>query len=743
MAAIRRSSSASAVWLLKKVEEMAVALGRRGGGALTDRKIIDGYLLIAKKTQGVSGKPGLAPHMQSARVKNSVRLTALAMDLPAFLCLPGRYIIDGEFDPDKAYVQSLPAGRDSYVPKTLDSVLEAMTNPLTLAGAYKDIALGARNVTGNRVSTRFWGVAQPFEDVGCMYGYGAVYLSKNSSRWALSWARANDTFVYRLVVQAPTYLQYVTTDGTEAVVPATPTALPTTWTLDISESVLSGLGAVAFTRRVGLPVADYEANWEQAQYPWFTFGAPGTYLSDDGTPGYKLVVAAQVVYDYGGPYFTDDSNSTYGWGEADLYSPAGGRGLWVGEIQVIKGAATVLNQYRIYGGDSGDETRQPRFTDVVDDPERGSFRSYHDNVSYKTSPVTIGADEARMVSLSFVDRTAHPVGETMQPPELWLFLDVYWFQGGVQRSQNILTTRLSRSVFVPTDNGGEIEGWYQGHLTAFSAGLSEGRFLLGSATDGVVMVAPVFSSFRPGESPHLQVIVVSKTSATIGYSGTPGFAMSLGSTLDEMVDIQYVEHPVTIPDPGEGLGTTAQFWSLPAGDGQVTYIGNGKFMFYASTEWTTPSSTDYSFTPSANLAIAVYDLTLGTVGIAGVIDAALTSSNLPNGTSTPLGSNLTQVYWGGRPGRIEVVRPESTGYKSGADGQPQDGHPATLIVTAGRGAPAVSLGEEAGLDIKEGSTAISYDSGKTWTKILSYGSPAGAFHCGNTAQARSEPVVRI
>ena len=204
--------------------------------------------------------------------------------------------------------------------------------------------------------------------------------------------------------------------------------------------------------------------------------------------------------------------------------------------------------------------------------------------------------------MSFVDRANPADGLRYGMPEPWLFVDVSWFYDGTQHTQNVTTTQLSRNFFSLDESGVEVETWYAGYLTRFNAGSNENRFALGAATDGKIMVAPIFSSFRPGETPRLQVIVADKDSAVTAYSGTPGFAMSMGFSLDEVVAVQHKDHPV-----GDYLATETplRYWTIPAGDGQVSYIGNGKFMFYISTEWTTPSVDDLTFTPSANLAVAI------------------------------------------------------------------------------------------------------------------------------------------
>ena len=251
MASVKRTLTASGAWLSGKATSIAQSLNQRSGEAATTRQFIDGYLLIAKKIQGFSSKSGPSLSARGPLDNNSI-LSVAVLDLPALLCLPGKYILPtGTYDPDKAYVQALSAGRDSYLPGSITGQLSPQAEPLMQAGPYTDIALGSRTITTNRVPTRFWGVAQPFPGVGCMYGYGAVYESKPTSRWALSWAGLTDTFVYRLVVLAPSELQYMTTAGVERRQPDHPAGLATAWTLEISDSVLNALGAVAFTRFEG------------------------------------------------------------------------------------------------------------------------------------------------------------------------------------------------------------------------------------------------------------------------------------------------------------------------------------------------------------------------------------------------------------------------------------------------------------------------------------------------------------
>jgi hypothetical protein len=208
--------------------------------------------------------------------------------------------------------------------------------------------------------------------------------------------------------------------------------------------------------------------------------------------------------------------------------------------------------------------------------------------------------------------------------------------------------------------------------------------------------------------------------------------------LDEAVTNQYIKDPVVDPDAEDPEDVDQRrWWTMPTGDGQVEYIGNGRFAFYVSSEWTTPEEDDVLFTPHGNLALATYKLG-GGVELAGVIESALTDP-MVRGGGTSGGGILTQQYLGPRVGRIEVVRPESDGYDPSTD----TGHPATLIATKGWGSPALTSAEQNGQDIRNGTTWISYDSGANWTVMLNYGSPAGAFHCGNAAQARDEPIVRV
>ncbi|MGV8917840.1 MAG: hypothetical protein ACOH2R_08580 [Pseudomonas sp.] len=718
---------------------MAAVLGQRSGNFLTDQKIIDGYLVTAKKVQLVSSKPGVPAHMQSLQVKNSVRLSTLIMDLPAFLCLPGRIFIPvaggQRSDVTNSYVQSLTQGRDSYLPTQLVDIVEPQLTPLTLAATFNFLTVGSVTQQDAGGGTRFWGHSQPFTDVGCVYGFCDVYLPDGrapNNRWVLTYARPEDSVVYRLQVLSPTYFRYQVQDGVFTPIPETPSAEPASWSLEVSTALLNGVGAVPFTLFEGATVlTGFEANWETAQYPWMSFSQPKQFVDDEGNAGFTVLLCAQVVYEYGGPYPQTLPNDTNGWGEVDIASPAGGRGLWVAQVQVIKGIGTILHQYRVYGGDSGDQHRQPLVIDhrSNDPPYIFPYRWYQDNVVYKTAPVVLATGEAILPVLSYVDSTHRPDDSSYSGR---LFFDVLWFADGARRSQNILASKLTRDVAIESQTGS-----YIGHLTAFDARVDDARFLLGAATDGTVAVIVAFSSFRPGNTPQLRILVADKTAVTPAYTGNPGFAPCAAFCRDEMVDVQYTEHPAITGDPQKN---SSRWWSWPTGDGQVTYIGNNKFMFYVSTQWTTPlPDTDTNFVPSANVGVATFDAKSGLVAIAGVVDPTMFYSGLPTGLGVPLSSVLTQTWSSARLGAIEVVRPESDGYivDSGK------GHPATLIVTYGRGNAGASLADETVFDITNGATLISYDSGVTWTQFLRYGSPMGAYHCGNMAQARTEPVVRV
>lgn len=714
---------------------MAEALRNRAGRTLQDRKILEGYLLWARKTQGLPDKSGLSPAMQSPVVRGSVRLTAVVLDFPAYLCLPGRYLVNGGFYSDRGYVQSLGLGRDSYIPKSIDQVLEPQINPLTLAGTYQGYTLGSVNPSGRLLATRLWGVGQPFVGAGCMYGFGAVYLSTNSDVYALSWASQTDSFVYRLNVLTPTYVRYVTTDGQQVQDPPSPTG-PAMWTIQIGESVLAAVGATAFVRKPAPPAEDYTAGWEFAQYPWITFSEPKPFINDDGQPGFKLTACAQVVFDQGGPYY-DVPESDFQWGDSPQFkaSPAGARCLWIGRVELSGTQASITRSYAVNPLSSGDADRAPTQY-PFEDGSNPTIPVYASNVFYKTTPVVLDTGEAVVVAVSYAykrypgDPADFPLN--VDPNESWMFCDVHWFSESGRRTQNISKTLLRKLSEVETDEGDRAV-FYEGGLVEFDATENEHRFAIGSATDGTYVVAPVFSSFKMGATPRLNIIVATADGATVPYSAVPGFAMSMGAGGDETVAMGLIDQPEDTPENHQ------RFWGWQTGDGQVSYIGNDRFAFYISTEWDETPPVDYNgYSPKANLAIAVYYRKANTVSVAGVISETRTPSLNFVGANVNFGS-LTQNILGDRLGRIEVVRPESDGYVLGGD----TGHPATLIATRGWGAPAISIAEEAGKDIKDGMTWISYDSGATWTQFLDYGSPAGAFHCGNIAQARTVPVVRV
>jgi hypothetical protein len=508
MAVVRRSISSSGLFLTKTVVDMAESLGKRSGPGLSSKKVMSGYILMAKKNQTQPDEPGLPPHMQSPLVRNSVHLSAVILDCPGYLCLPGRYIIGSNVYVDYAYVQPLVMGRDSYMPGAIEDALETQDDPPTLAGPYTYIKLGSEGA-GARVATRVWGVGTSFNGAGCAYGFAAVYLSLNKQSWALSYARESDPFVYAITVLTPTNVRWTPTDTPGQFDGQGNINSPMIqWSLEIGESILAGVGAKAFVRRLGVPTENYEATWDLENYPWMTFSAPQTYVDEDGQQSYKIIVAGQVVYTEGGPYYTDDTPDEYGWGGGNIKTAAGAKGLWACRVEVNGLTGKVAAQYKIDGADDSDEDRHPwQESEEADDPQP-ACTWYQLNNHFKSSPVMLDTGEGVMVDISYVQRVQLSV-ERPKPsnPGARLFVDVCWFADGGARKQSINKATLTNDTY--TAEGEKIEN--AGLDVAFDAGAEEMRFFSGSATDGTVMVSVLFSSFVPGESPVLSIISANRT----------------------------------------------------------------------------------------------------------------------------------------------------------------------------------------------------------------------------------------
>lgn len=752
MAVVRRTVSVSATWLMKKAADMATALGKKPGTAVADRKIIDGYLVIAKKTQGIPDRPGIPATQQPAQVKNSIKLSALVLDLPAFICLIGRYIVDGFASHSRYYVQTLQRGRDSYLPGGLSGIQPGQTSPLITAGAYAKIGMSISET--EYVPTRYWGLAQPFNGVGAMHAYSAI--STSAPRWPMAYAGLSAPFAWRLVVAAPTTVRFA--DG--VTVPQVPGSGVAAWTLDIGEGVLDAVGAKAITRLQDAPVENYELNWEGSQYPWLATGRPTAFTSDDGEYGYRITVAANVIYDAAGPYYwydTPERPADEGGGvwvetstDAPLSGgiggvPGGAKGLWAADIEVVGTNARIAHSYKVFGGS---DDREPLLRDRSALGATGKW--YLNNLTYRAPLSTVqnedGTQTSIMISSTFVDKTPDGMtttGNVAHEFDGRLFLDITWFDNGAVRRQNLIETQVQRGVFHP--NRGTAP--YYGGSIAFDIGdKDEGRFTIGSDTDGTLAVFPVFSSFAPGEMPRLRVYVASLDGVRVGYDGFPGFAMCVACATGEQAIFNY--GVVDFPDgqfPQEG-----EWITLPAAFDHVTYIGNNRYIFYVSHQLSERPADNFFWAPAGTIAVATYNASTDAVKVAGVIDPVLTSNGF--GAESPYTAHQAYNYislahlvpvFASSPklGRIEVVRPESDGY------DPEDpsagGHPATLIASKGYGQPGFNLAEFDNQDIKLGVTWISYDSGASWAQILGYGSPAGTIHCGNIAQARTEPVVRV
>lgn len=137
----------------------------------------------------------------------------------------------------------------------------------------------------------------------------------------------------------------------------------------------------------------------------------------------------------------------------------------------------------------------------------------------------------------------------------------------------------------------------------------------------------------------------------------------------------------------------------------VKYIGNGKWVFPASNN----TVDDPGFIGLwGDLSIMQYDSNTNTVSLIGSPDP------VPNQFGE-------RMHFGALDCPVQELGDE--------DGVTT--RPATILLTMG------GLAQEAGRGGGEiGQTFISYDSGVTWFKIASYGSPAGARYCGTQIQAR-------
>jgi hypothetical protein len=712
--------------------KMAQKVSQRGAGAGSMRRILEGYLLIARQSGDV--------------------LSAVVIDLPAWLCLIGRHINNGQYSHSRYYVQTLDGGRDTYLAGTLTEIPAPQTSPLVTAGSYAEIGLG---VSGTQyAATRYWGLAQPFNGVGALHAYSAVDTS--TVRWPMAYAGTDSSFIWRLIVAAPSAVRFE--DG--AAVPESPSSAAAGWTLDIGEAVLAAVGAKAITRLQDAPSAGFELNWEGAQYPWLATGRPEAFTSDDGVYGYRITVAANVVYEEAGPYYwydtpaRPDEDGAGVWVETSTDSPlsggiggvpGGAKGLWAADIEVLGDQARIVNSYRSF---AQTDDRTPLLRDRSALGATGKW--YLNNLTYRAPMSTVlsedGTRTSIMVSSTFVDKTPDGflgTGNTAKEFDGRLFLDITWLDGGVIRRQNLIETELERGVFHP----GQSSAPYYGGSIAFDIGdADEGRFTIGSDTDGTVAVFPVFSAFQPGEMPRLRVFVASRDSVRIGYDGVPGFAMCTACATGEQAIVNY--GVVDLPD---GQPAQQGEWiTLPAPYDHVTFLGNNKYVFYVSSELSERPADNFFWAPGGNIAVATYSTVTDEVAVQGVIDPEVVSNGF--GAESPYSASQAYNYIpvahlvpvfasSAKLGRIEVVRPESDGYD--ATNPKTVGHPATLIASKGYGQPGLNLEEFDGQDIKQGITWISYDSGATWTQMLNYGSPAGTIHCGNIAQARTEPVVRI
>lgn len=150
---------------------------------------------------------------------------------------------------------------------------------------------------------------------------------------------------------------------------------------------------------------------------------------------------------------------------------------------------------------------------------------------------------------------------------------------------------------------------------------------------------------------------------------------------------------------------------VSAGADKVTYIGNGKWAVYVSTDPQTEAAGI-----SGSLAVAIYDDATRTISLAGIV---YPYSSVSAGATARLG-------------RMDCV------VKEKADENGTVIRKATLIATYGGDTwyPGNS-------GLGSGATCISHDSGATWAELIDYGgSPGGVVYCGNAMEPRTEPISR-
>ncbi len=575
-------------------------------------------------------------------------VTVQILDTPALIAIPSRLVSAGLHSTDHCPLVSLPTGRDGLLvaPKSM---------PYSQYPSHPGISGNGEVWAGIAPPGSYYRMeANVRPSLAHAPGVGLIEVGVTLAASNLyetspyAFMSRSDRVVYSLLCWTPIGAMVTYTAGEAGGwLPSRDTAPATPVSIYVSDSLLAEQGLLPFSKRVSPPgynpASTAATAYTAAQKVWSRVLGISLIAMEDGTqPRQRRLVFACQVV----CDMTDDS---------DRY---GARGLWFAGMLVTEGGnnpPTVELEWRSLW-DMRDSI-DPRGTPTL--KETGGY------TTNDIQPVMLSQIESGVVAVA-VSLCYQKGFDAESPNSYQPFSTVTCHRlkgdGGLT-SVVVVGPRLSNlNLYSPM----------QPHDCAYPCGMD---------TDGIEAIAVFFSSdsvrqlgFPPTESPSIDIVRVTASGSSVVLSTTTPYRACY------FAGVQVTEC--------------------------VRYIGNHKYLFFATDNYTFESATVYG-----DWVALIYNAQDNTVIKAGTVDP-----ELRYGGSLILGSMDCPVFeladQGGAVTRL-----------------------ATVLATTG--SKAQMTGEPGG---ESGKTYISYDSGTSWQVMASYGSPAGVRYCGTMLKARAKEL---
>jgi hypothetical protein len=583
------------------------------------------------------------------RAKRAGRhVTVQIMDTPALIAIPSRLISAGVYSADHCPLVSLSVGRDALLAAPESMPYSQYPSHPGIGGNSGVWAGTAPSVSHYSIDANVRPALASAPGVGLIEVGATLATSMRYSTSPYAFMSRSDRVVYSLLCWTPIGAMVTYTAGEAGGwLPSRDTMPETPVSIYVSDSLLAEQGLLPFSKRVLPPGYDPGSTaataYAAAQKVWSRVLGISLIAPEDGTrTRQRRLVFACQVV-----CDMKDDNDRYG-----------AKGLWFAGLLVTEGGddhPTVELEWRSLWDmrDSIDLRGTPTLTAA------GGYTT--NNIQ----PVMLSLIESGVVAVTV--SLCYQKGFDAESPDSYQpfsTVTCHRLKGdGELASIAVVGPRLSNlSLYSPM----------QPHDCAYPCGMD---------TDGVEAIAVFFSSdsvrqlgFPPTESPSIDIVRVTASGSSVVLSTTIPYRACY------FAGVQVTEC--------------------------VRYIGNHKYLFFATDNYTFESGTVYG-----DWVALIYNAQDSTVIKAGTVDP-----ELRYGGSLILGSMDCPV----------CERADQGGAVT---------RPATVLATTG--SKAQITGEPGG---ESGKTYISYDSGASWQVLASYGSPAGVRYCGTMLKARAKEL---